>query len=227
MSKRECVFFDTEDELRWATLNDIFGQSDEFELIPELTDDQSPSAILIDAAVSTSHLKLLALQERQRSYAFTSLIVIANGSMNGQDFEAFESSADGIIREPFWMTELLSLMRLQIRNHLSLTSEPARFSHLIFTPVERVVRNKEGKEVVLSTLEARLLHHLFRASGKLVRRDLLLREVWGYVSSVDTTTVQTHVHRIRQKLRLLIDRENIIFTEGDSYGLLIDIRDAD
>lgn len=221
MQNRKSVFFDTKDEIRRDALQSLFGQNDEFELIPSLDDSQPPSVILMDM-VMPKVLELTTLRAIQNRFQFVSLIVIVDDSTTAKTVNEFKLFADDVFREPFKFVDLISMMRLQVRNHQWLTNEPAEFGSLTFIPVERIIKNQEGKGVTLSTLEARLLHHLFRAGGKPVGRDLLLKEVWGYAPSVDTTTVQAHVHRIRQKLRTLGAQDDLVFTEGDGYGLMVD-----
>lgn len=222
MQNRKSVFFDTKDEIRRDVLKSLFGQNDEFELIPSLDDSQPPSVILMDVVVAKV-LEPTALRAIHNRFQFAPLIVIVDDSTMAKTVNEFESFADDVVREPFKFVDLISMMRLQVRNRQWLTSEPAEFGGLTFIPVERIVKNQEGKEVILSTLESRLLHHLFRSCGKPVGRDSLLKEVWGYAPSVDTTTVQAHVHRIRQKLRILCAQGDLVFTEGDGYGLMVDL----
>lgn len=57
-----------------------------------------------------------------------------------------------------------------------------------------------GKSVRLTAVEFKLLTMLMRRPGRVLARDRLLREVWGYESDIDTRTIDTHVRRLRDKL---------------------------
>ena len=48
--------------------------------------------------------------------------------------------------------------------------------------------------------EFKLLSVLMERRGRLQSRDVLLNDVWGYESAIDTRTVDTHVRRLREKL---------------------------
>ena len=58
-----------------------------------------------------------------------------------------------------------------------------------------------GVEINLTALEFKLLKHLADRRGRVQTRDQLLEEVWGYSAHVTTRTVDTHVKRLREKLK--------------------------
>jgi len=58
----------------------------------------------------------------------------------------------------------------------------------------------DGKPVQMTKREFDLAVFLFQHVGKLLSRDLLLREIWGVNDHVQTRTLDTHISRLRQKL---------------------------
>ena len=58
----------------------------------------------------------------------------------------------------------------------------------------------EGRRLDLTATEFKLLSLLIGKDGEIQSREELLQEVWGYRSSVDTRTVDTHMRRLREKL---------------------------
>jgi two-component system phosphate regulon response regulator PhoB len=58
----------------------------------------------------------------------------------------------------------------------------------------------EGSAVALTATEFKLLEILARQRGRVLTRDHLLRDVWGYDSPIDSRTVDTHMRRLREKL---------------------------
>ncbi len=58
-----------------------------------------------------------------------------------------------------------------------------------------------GDEVALTATEFRLLRLLVERRGRVQSRAQLLRDVWDYTEDVDSRTVDTHVRRLRRKLR--------------------------
>ena len=70
----------------------------------------------------------------------------------------------------------------------------------LFIDVERHQVQAEGQPVELTTTEFKLLLYLSERVGRVLGRELLLQQVWGYNYVGDTRTVDTHVTRLRSKL---------------------------
>ena len=62
-----------------------------------------------------------------------------------------------------------------------------------------------GQEVKLSAKEFLLLQYLLQHRGRVLSRDVLLGDVWGYRYTGGTRTVDVHVRRLREKLPVLVD----------------------
>lgn len=60
----------------------------------------------------------------------------------------------------------------------------------------------EGEAITLTQKEFDLSVYLFQNPAKLMSRDHLLNKIWGINSEVDSRTVDTHVSRVRKKLKL-------------------------
>ncbi|MEK9736934.1 MAG: winged helix-turn-helix domain-containing protein, partial [Candidatus Nanopelagicales bacterium] len=58
----------------------------------------------------------------------------------------------------------------------------------------------DGEEIVLTATEFDLLEYLMDQPGRVVSRDQLLAEVWGYAAVVGTRTVDVHIAQVRAKL---------------------------
>jgi DNA-binding response OmpR family regulator len=58
----------------------------------------------------------------------------------------------------------------------------------------------DGTEVVLTATEFDLLAYLMQHPGRVITRDQLLEQVWGYAAVVGTRTVDVHVAQVRAKL---------------------------
>ena len=53
--------------------------------------------------------------------------------------------------------------------------------------------------------------------GKTVSKINLLKNVWGYKADISTSTVETHVYRLRKKLTKIFPENNIICTSINGY----------
>ena len=54
-------------------------------------------------------------------------------------------------------------------------------------------------------------------SSKPKKIESLQREVWGYTSDLETHTVETHIYRLRKKIKETFNDENLIISEKDGY----------
>ena len=64
------------------------------------------------------------------------------------------------------------------------------------------------------------MKYLYRASDRVVGRQVLLDEVWGYNAEVTTHTLATHVYRLRQKIEKDPSNAEILVTEPSGYRLV-------
>jgi two-component system response regulator RegX3 len=75
-----------------------------------------------------------------------------------------------------------------------------------------------GEPILLSAKQFNLLHLLLRHQGKVVRRERLLREVWGADYFGDTRTLDTHIGWLRKKVQAPGD-VRIVAVRGVGYRL--------
>lgn len=71
-----------------------------------------------------------------------------------------------------------------------------------------------GATVALTDKESRLLQIISQAGDSGISRELLLKEVWKIDSALDTHTLETHIYRLRKKIRDAFDVEMIKAFEG-------------
>ena len=72
--------------------------------------------------------------------------------------------------------------------------------------------------IILTEKEIQLLE-LFLINKKPISKDNILSSVWNYSSDADTHTVETHIYRLRQKIKTLTETTFILTTEN-GYGLV-------
>jgi len=78
--------------------------------------------------------------------------------------------------------------------------------------------SKEKKYILLTEKEIQLLE-LLLAKKVAINKDKILKEVWGYSKDADTHTVETHVYRLRKKIKKTFLDENFIQNEKEGYSL--------
>lgn len=82
---------------------------------------------------------------------------------------------------------------------------------------------REGEaSIALTDKEVEILIFLYRAGGKIISRDVLLAEIWGYNAEVSTHTLETHIYRLRQKIETDPEIGGVLMTEPGGYRLAAD-----
>jgi DNA-binding response OmpR family regulator len=145
--------------------------------------------------------------------------------LTGQDSESdtilgLEAGANDYVTKPFRFAVLLARIRAQLRQHEQ--SEDAVFSigRYTFRPSAKMLVDERGGKVRLTEKETAILKFLYRAGEKVITRDVLLHEVWGYNSGVTTHTLETHIYRLRQKIERDPSKSELLVTEAGGYKLV-------
>lgn len=144
--------------------------------------------------------------------------------LTGADSEAdtilgLDSGANDYIAKPFKLGVLLARLRAQLRQHE--LSEESVFSvgPYTFQPAQKMLVDDKERKIRLTEKETAILKYLYRTGDKVVGRDKLLNEVWGYNAGVTTHTLETHIYRLRQKIERDPAKSEILITEKGGYRL--------
>jgi two-component system phosphate regulon response regulator PhoB len=114
----------------------------------------------------------------------------------------FELGADDYVVKPFSVRELILRARAILRRTEGAAQTEDRFEFGILK-VDRAAHRAwvDGEEISFTALEFRLLTALYDRRGRVMTRDVLLDEVWGSHVDVTARNVDTHVKRVREKLK--------------------------
>jgi DNA-binding response OmpR family regulator len=223
---RKILIVDDDEDLR-ESLRDQLALHDEFDVV------SAPNASKAIDAVKSNHLDLILLDvglpdmdgreacKLLRKTGFKSPIVMLTGNDSDADMIlGLDSGANDYITKPFKFAVLLARIRAQLRQHEQ--SEDAVFTigHYSFKPASKMLVDEKGSKIRLTEKETSILKYLYRAGEKVVTRDVLLQEVWGYNSGVTTHTLETHIYRLRQKIELDAASPAILVTESGGYQLV-------
>jgi DNA-binding response OmpR family regulator len=155
-----------------------------------------------------------------RKSGFKAPVIMLTGHDTDSDtILGLEAGANDYVTKPFKFAVLLARIRAQLRQHEQ--SEDATFvvGPYTFKPSQKLLIDGSGSKIRLTEKEAAIIKYLYRADRKVVTRDTLLEEVWGYNSGVTTHTLETHVYRLRQKIEKDPSNAQILVTESGGYKL--------
>ena len=146
-----------------------------------------------------------ALRADEKTAALPIIMVTARAEETDRII-GLDIGADDYISKPFSPNELVARVRALMRR--SKRSDTGRstlsFGTLVMDLARHTVSNN-GQEVKLTAKEFMLLQYLLEHRGRVLSRDLLLGDVWGYKYTGGTRTVDVHVRRLREKIPVLVD----------------------
>jgi two-component system phosphate regulon response regulator PhoB len=164
--------------------------------------EQRPELVLLDLMLPDIPGTEVCRQLRADTATRDVLIVMLTAKGEEADrVRGFEMGADDYVTKPFSVRELVLRLKAILRRSGPPKdgSAPLKLGSLeLDIAAHRFY--VEGKEVVLTALEFRLLEYLLARVGRVQTREQLLEEVWGLSSSLETRTIDTHVMRLRDKL---------------------------
>ncbi|HUC73198.1 MAG TPA: response regulator transcription factor [Stellaceae bacterium] len=132
-----------------------------------------------------------------------------------------DSGADDYITKPFRLSVLLARLRAHLRQSDHSDDAVLTIGPYSFRPSAKLLTEPSGrKKVRLTEKETAILKYLYRAGDRVIGRDTLLGEVWGYNAGVTTHTLETHVYRLRQKIERDPAAAEILVTEPGGYRLV-------
>ncbi|MCC2111797.1 MAG: response regulator transcription factor, partial [Hyphomicrobiales bacterium] len=148
------------------------------------------------------------------------IIMLTGHDTDSDTILGLEAGANDYVTKPFRFAVLLARIRAQLRQHEQ--SEDAIFSigNFSFRPSNKMLIDEKGGKVRLTEKETAILKYLYRAGEKVIGRDTLLHEVWGYNSGVTTHTLETHIYRLRQKIERNPSNAELLVTEAGGYKLV-------
>ena len=156
-----------------------------------------------------------------RKAGFKAPIIMLTGNDSDADtILGLDAGANDYITKPFKFAVLLARIRAQLRQHEQ--SEDAVFTigKYTFKPASKLLIDEKGSKIRLTEKETSILKYLYRAGEKVVTRDVLLLEVWGYNAGVTTHTLETHIYRLRQKIERDPSNAELLITETGGYKLI-------
>jgi DNA-binding response OmpR family regulator len=157
--------------------------------------------------------------KKLRAGGFRAPIIMLTAHVSEADtVGGLDAGANDYVTKPFRFAVLLARIRAQLRQFEQ--SEDATFTvgQYTFRPSAKLLIDKGGQKIRLTEKETAILKYLYRA-GRVVTRDVLLHEVWGYNSAVTTHTLETHIYRLRQKIERRPAQAELLITEGGGYRL--------
>jgi DNA-binding response OmpR family regulator len=164
---------------------------------------KAPDLIVLDVMLPhVDGLEVCRLLRANDHTASIPIIMLTARAEESERIVGLEMGADDYLAKPFSPNELVARVRALLRRAQRVGAPSGRPLSLgaIMVDPERHIVLLDGREVALTAKEFLLLAYLLEHRGRVLSRDILLEQVWGYRYTGGTRTVDVHVRRLREKL---------------------------
>jgi DNA-binding response OmpR family regulator len=174
-----------------------------------------PTAIVLDLMIPEMRGEDVCRQLKAREATAKIPVLMLTAKARPEDRVAgLELGADDYLTKPFSPRELVLRLRLLVQKaRASGVGEKLRVGPFELDRGTFEVR-LAGRKLDLTGLEFKLLVTLMESRGQVLSRETLLRDVWGYRNLSNSRTVDTHVRRLRAKLKPHDARLDTVHGEG-------------
>jgi DNA-binding response OmpR family regulator len=159
----------------------------------------TPAAVVLDLRLPAMSGRDVCREIKQQAPALP-VIVLSAASDVSDKVLLLELGADDYVTKPFSPRELLARVRAALRR----TTRPGSVDVISFDGISadfskmEVIR--DSQTVGLTAQEFKTFKFMAQNAGRVISRDELLNEVWGYQNYPSTRTVDNHILKLRQKL---------------------------
>lgn len=186
---------------------------------------QPPDLVILDVMLPhVTGTEVCRLIRANPKTASTPVIMLTARADEADRIAGLELGADDYIAKPFSPAELVARVKALLRR-ATRESTPASkpgdtpivYGPIVVDPVGHIVA-LQGTPTTLTAKEFLLLSYFLAHRGRVLSRDTLLTDVWGYSYTGGTRTVDVHVRRLREKLPPL--GEALVTVKQFGYKLL-------
>lgn len=182
---------------------------------------QPPDLLVLDLMLPhVDGLEICRLVRANEKTAAMPIIMLTARAEESDRIVGLELGADDYLAKPFSPNELVARVRALLRRAQrgpASTTHSITYGSIVLDPGRHTV-SAGGAEVTLTAKEFLLLEYILRHRGRVLSRDVLLTDVWGYRYTGGTRTVDVHVRRLREKLPPLV--EGLVTVKQFGYKLL-------
>lgn len=179
-----------------------------------LAGESYPDLILLDLMIPEVD-GLDVCRELRKTSEIPIIMITARGEETDR-VVGLELGADDYVCKPFGMRELMARIKAVLRRAQSSngeqTSSKLNGPHGLRLDTDCHTTSINGEFIDLTRLEFDLLHYLLSNAGRVLSRERLVEQIWGYDYFGDTRAVDSAIKRLRAKLRSTTPEVDLIET---------------
>lgn len=172
----------------------------------EMAKMKKPDLIILDVMLpEMDGYEVCRIIQKDSEISDTPIIMLTAKCEEIDKVLGLEIGADDYVTKPFSPRELLARVKARLRRTAKQKPETddgkgtIRMDGLVIDP-ERFEVQLAGTRLDLTPKEFQLIRFLAKSPGKVLTRDFLLENIWGYEYIGDTRTVDVHIRHLRQKI---------------------------
>jgi DNA-binding response OmpR family regulator len=228
MARAKRILLVDDDTLLCETLKDQFALHQEFALeivgtaqkaIARAKEEAHIDLVLLDVGLPDMDGREACRLMRQNGFK-SPIIMLTGADSDADEVLGLNSGANDYVTKPFKFAVLLARLRAHLRSHEQSEDAVFKIGQYTFRPSAKLLTGPNNTKVRLTEKETSILKFLYRAGDKVVGREVLLHEVWGYNPAVTTHTLETHIYRLRQKIESDPAHAKLLVTESGGYRLV-------
>lgn len=201
-------------DLRSAGYFSLLGQNFNEKL--KQVNDFQPAMIVIDRSWQAEPGWNFCRQLRNSGHR-TPILMLVEGETVEERVACLQSGADDYLLKPYKREEFLKLIRLYLQPEVSI-KEQICFSDLILDlTTRRVIRNERTLDLTMKEFE--LLKYLMSNPGKVLTRDQIIENVWGYDYRGESNVIEVYIRYLRLKIESEGQKRLIQTVRGVGYVL--------
>ncbi|WP_419802555.1 response regulator transcription factor [Mucilaginibacter sp.] len=184
--------------------------------------EEQPDIVLLDWMLPGKQGADVCQEIRSKGYDNVVIMITAK-EQDVDKIEAYNVGVSDYVTKPFNMDVLTALIENKVKYKLSNDkSEAYKFSNMEHQPNTHTLI-KAGRKVELTILENRILLYFLKNRNKVIHREELMMEVWGYNADVNTRTLDMHIVRLRKKIEENPDSPQFLQTvRGIGYKFVLE-----
>lgn len=182
--------------------------------LPEI----SPDLVILDVTLGDGDGRDFCRWIRDMGYTIPVLMLTAQSS-EMDTIDGLEAGANDYIAKPVRMGELIARMKTHLTQHQAREDARITIGTFQFSNSRKTLMHIVTSEMInLTEKEAAIIKYLHQNRDQVVNKKELLEEVWGYGDGITTHTLETHIYRLRQKIRY-VDQTPFLLTSDGGYLL--------
>ena len=176
-------------------------------------------AVVLDVNLPDGDGRDFCVQMRRQGYTMP-VIMLTSRSDETDVVRGLDAGANDYISKPFRANELLARLHAQLRLFDNSVDAVFTVGSYTFRPSAKLLdKPDKNQRIRLTNVEVRILKFLHQTGNRVVSRQTLLDEVWGYNAGATKHTLETHIYRLRQKMEADPGSARLLITLPGGYQL--------